>query len=236
VDILTETVYDGDQEINMYRPLHQLPILAAEGSIIPLDKEPVPANGCLNPKAFEVLVVVGKDGVFHIRENVQDDGNTKTTTGDQREIMISYDQARGRLSVDGSNRDWTFRFLSAMIHPENVKLYVGSPGRTALRPTDEKVDLLTNSVIEVPETIHGGNQFGIEIGPNIQLAVIDHSQIISDLLLDFQISPWDKDKIWRIIESSQATTVKMASLLGLGFDEILIGPIVELLLADSRRG
>lgn len=234
VDILTGTVYDGDQEINMYRPLSRLPILAAEGSIIPLDKESVPLNGCPNPKAFEVLVVVGKDGVFHIRENIQDDEDSQTTVDEQRKISISYDQAKGRLLVDGSDRDWSFRFVSSNIQPSNVKLFIGSSASSALRRSDESVTMLPNLVIAVSKKLHDGNQFGILLGPNPQLTVLDHSQTISDLLLDFQISPWDKDKIWRIIESSQATTVKLGRLLGLGLDEVLIGPIVELLLADSR--
>lgn len=66
VDIFTGTVYTGDREIDLYRSLQSIPVLALEGSIIPLDRELVPANGCANPAAIEVIVVVGHDGHFDI--------------------------------------------------------------------------------------------------------------------------------------------------------------------------
>merc|ERR1712093_494932 len=59
------TVYDAG-EIEMFRTLGEIPVLAREGSIVPLDVNP--SNGCLRPDEFEVLVVVGKDGRFELVE------------------------------------------------------------------------------------------------------------------------------------------------------------------------
>lgn len=234
VDILNGTVYDGDQEINTYRSLHHLPILAAEGSIIPLDKELAPENGCPNPNALEILVIVGRDGHFGIRENIQDDPESDNTEDEERVIMIKYHQKNGRVTIDGTNRDWTLRFLSASIDPSQVKVLLGGSNKAPIQCKNESVNDNPSIVVYISHKLHNGKQIVVDLGPNPQLAVNNHSLTISNLLLDFQISPLDKDKIWSIIESHQATTIKMARLLGLGLDEVLIGPVSELLLADSR--
>ena len=74
----------------------------------------------------------------------------------------------------------------------------------------------------------------VELGPNPQLMISDHLERMSRLVLDFQIQNTVKDDIWRIIQSPHPTTTKMAKLIALGLDSDLLGPIAELLLADSR--
>ena len=71
VDIFTGVVYDGNRELTLYRPLSNPPVLAREGSIVPLDGSAVPTNNCANPRSYEILLVVGADGHFEIFE---DDG------------------------------------------------------------------------------------------------------------------------------------------------------------------
>lgn len=66
-------MYDGDREIVLHRPLEEYPVLAHEGSIIALDADVSPRNGCLNPDEFEVIVVVGRDGQASIVEDTRDD-------------------------------------------------------------------------------------------------------------------------------------------------------------------
>lgn len=69
VDIFTGLVYDGGRELEIFRPLGEMPVFAAEGSIIPLNAAAVPENGGHNPSALEVIVIVGKSGRFEIVEN-----------------------------------------------------------------------------------------------------------------------------------------------------------------------
>jgi len=57
---------------------------------------------------------------------------------------------------------------------------------------------------------------------------------VTDFIIGFQIENKLKDKIWEVIRATQPTTVKTGRLLGLGLDEALLGPFVELLLSDSR--
>jgi hypothetical protein len=237
LDILTGSVYDGDQEIDMYRPLQQMPILAAEGAIIPLDRELVLANGCPNPSAFEVLVVVGHDGHFDILENSRDDGELQSTVENQRSIPIKYEQATGRLTVASSGKEWTFRFLST--RTEDSKIEVSVDGIISAEANCEveftSYKYVPCTVVQVPATSNLESLITIELGPDPQLAILDYSETLSDLLLDFQIAPTIKDDVWGIIESDRPTTVKIARLLSLELDARLLGPLTELLLSDSRE-
>lgn len=235
VDILTGSVYDGDQEIDMYRPLQQIPILAAEGCIIPLDRELVPANGCANPSAFEVLVVVGHNGQFNILENSRDDEKSQATTESQRSIPIKYDQAAGRLTVVGTGKEWTFRFISTSIESSTIRVLIDGSVSTEAQCIIETATYVPSTVVKVPAASSPESLITIDLGSDPQLAIMDYSQTISDLLLDFQIAPSVKDKIWEVIQTIHPTTIKISRLLSLGLEGQLLGPLAELLLSDSRR-
>ncbi|KAM9874391.1 putative alpha-xylosidase [Verticillium dahliae] len=45
VVILTGLVHDVSRELAVFRPLHEMPVFAREGSIIPLDAAVIPENG-----------------------------------------------------------------------------------------------------------------------------------------------------------------------------------------------
>ncbi|KAK3048725.1 hypothetical protein LTR09_010034 [Extremus antarcticus] len=235
VDVLTGVVYDGDQEIDMYRPLDQLPLLAAEGSIIPLDAEHVPLNGCPNPQAFEVLVVIGRDARFEILENTQDDENSQATDGSQRSIPIDYDQAAGRLQVPGTGRAWTFRFLSTNIDSLAIRVLTDGKQSNKAECTTESTNGVPTTVVKVPTISNPESAIVIELGPDPHFAITDHTQHIRDLILDFQISNILKNDIWEIIQAKQPVSTKMARLISLGLDKDWFGPIAELLQADGRR-
>ncbi|KAH7074397.1 glycosyl hydrolases family 31-domain-containing protein [Paraphoma chrysanthemicola] len=72
VDIFTGIVYNRKGELQIHRPLDLIPVLAKEGSIIPLDGAWRPKSGSPNPDSLEILVVVGADGSFTL---IEDDGN-----------------------------------------------------------------------------------------------------------------------------------------------------------------
>ena len=235
VDILTGSVYDGDREIDMYRPLQHIPILASEGSIIPLDRELVPANGCVNPDAFEVLVVVGHDSQFDILENTQDDSKPQAATESERSIHIEYDQGAGRLTAVGAGREWTFRFISMTASPSNIRVLIDGSLHTEAQCSIEVATHLLSTVVKLPAAADAKNLITIELGADPQLAIMDYTETIKDFLVHFQIEVALKDKIWEVIQSTQPTTVKIGRLLSLGLDDAIFGPLAELMLSDSRN-
>ncbi|KIW01961.1 uncharacterized protein PV09_06798 [Verruconis gallopava] len=235
VDIFSGVVYDGEQEVDMFRPLGQVPALAPEGAIIPLDREIVPANGCPNPDSFEVLVIVGSDGFFEIVENSRDDTGTKSRSECLRRIPIKYDHTSGRLSVASAGKSWTFRFISASIEADRIQVKHGSQLAENIEIEIGYTGDVPCTVVKVPKAISSETEIEINLGQTPHLNVWDHTKAISDLILDYQIEFSTKDRIWEIIEAKQPKQTKIARLISLGLDYTLIGPIMELLLADSRN-
>jgi alpha-glucosidase (family GH31 glycosyl hydrolase) len=244
VDIFTGTVYDGGRMLNLYRQLTEYPVFAHEGSIIPLDAAELPANGGPNPTDYEVLVVVGKDGKFGIVEDLADDAEAAKPVGKayrQRHIPITWTQAEGCLRIgpvksddndaayDDSKRNWRIRFLSCReVDFKNVKV------------TD------FNAEVGVDRSLAGGctvnltdvpskKELVIEIGKNPQLDVLDIKEPIRSMINGFQCAYDIKDQIYECIKEDRLSiTARSSRLLAIEVDEKLVGPVFELLLADSR--
>lgn len=235
VEILTGSVYDGDRELDMYRPLKHIPILAPEGAIIPLDRELIPANGCRNPTAFEILVVVGYDGKFDILEDIQDDpGQQAILESQQRSISIECDHRSGRLTTIGADREWTFRFLSIRTDPSNVRVLMDGSIANDAQCSTVYSPYLSSTVVRLPGAVSAKSSITIELGEPPQLATMDYTKTISDVLVDYQIEIKLKDRLWDIIQTAQPMTVKIGRILSLGSEESVFGPLAELILSDSR--
>jgi alpha-glucosidase (family GH31 glycosyl hydrolase) len=235
VDILTGFVYDGDRETNTYRSLHEIPVFASEGSIIPLDRELVPANGCGNPNAFEVLVVVGQDCKFSIIEDCQDDQHVQAMEN-RREIPITYEQASGRLRVPASGRAWTFRFIALLSTASPIRVQIGESPSTEATVKVENFPKLPSTIIELPIVTDPGSAITLDLGPDPQVSIIDHTAVASRMVEDFQIDNNMKDNIWAAVGAHQPTSIKMSRILSLGLEEDIVGPLIELLSSDSRAG
>lgn len=208
VDIFTGTIYDGG-EVTMHRTLGEIPVLAREGTIVPLDAHP--SNGCLRPDAFEILVVIGKDGSFDLKE-------------DDKTYHISYEQKSGKL-VSNVDRPCTFRFLG---------FTSGVEVRSADGTKAEEVHRFT-SFPDVPSlAIKVPGPSTIELGAEPKLEAIDQKARIEAILLDYQVEFAFKDKIWAAVTDPHASlNVKTRNLMALG-DDKLTGPILELVLADGK--
>lgn len=237
IDIYNGTVYDSDREIELWRSLEEIPVLAPEGTIIPLDAALKPGNGGANPHNFELLVIVGRDAEFTIVEDVRDDIEAKEASSDNRRVIpIKWDQKAGVLTVHGPvGRGWMIRFLSCLDKEQASSVDVvfsRSSANTSTSPVDSRV---TDTTVQVTETAaKQAGTFTVSIGKDPQLNIVNHSAKIRRLLLDFQIDFGLKDRIFSITESKQPVAVKVGRLLSLGLESAISGPIVELLLADSR--
>lgn len=239
VDIFTGTVYDGDRELTLYRPLEGYPVLAHEGSIIPLDADHAPRNGCLNPDAFEVLIVVGQDGHADVIEDSRDDGSQDINedAGKQRISTIIYAQARGKLIANVTGRSWAFRFLAFTTKPKELKVLINGHDRT--KDSIATVIHYPNTpglLVQCPFVSAEEYSIIIDLGANPQLSVIDHRAQLERLIMNYQIEFQKKNKLWDVVErfEGRPLNVTIGNLTALGYDEAIVGPIAELLLADSR--
>jgi hypothetical protein len=251
VDIFTGIVYDGNRTLNLYRKLDEYPVFAAEGSIIPLDAAAEPKNGARNPEGFEVLVVVGKNAQFSILEDPEDDSPEAHSTAPEsgeRSSLIQYYQDEGKLSAKVTGRAWTFRFVALCdVKLEEVKALVNGEISKDAEVEIQLYPQLPSLVVQLP-ALEGGSDIEIHVGKNPQLSIFDVKARLFRLMLDFQTPFYIKDHIWNVIDAEYVPfgsakggaqhhtpfTVNVGQLLALGLDEAVIGPVCELLLADSR--
>ena len=243
VDIFTGTMYDGDRELDLYRPLNEIPVLAKEGAIVPLDAEAAPKNGGVNPDDYEVLVVVGKDGKAKVIEHAEDDEGNQASAGKkerkQRESTIEFDQNAGTLTAKVARGQWSFRFLSfTSVESKEIKVSVDSKDSSKdalikIHSSHTSIEV-RGLVVDVPDLADGNHTVIIELGKDPQLDVIDHTPRIEEMLRDYQIEFTMKDRIWDIVNRKQGLGQKMSNLIALGLEEAIRGPLEELLLADRR--
>jgi alpha-glucosidase (family GH31 glycosyl hydrolase) len=244
VDIFLGFVYDGGRMIYLHRYLDHYPVLAHEGSIIPLDAEDVPINGGLNPKGYELIVIVGKDGHFEMVEDVRDDqgdGKDGTKAYQQRRIPINWDQAEGSLRIGASKcqandpqsgdvkRNWTVKFLSCT----GVEL---SKISTSGHDAEINVDKPPAGGLRIKiEGVPTNQELTINIGPNPQLDVLDIKDPAHCVINDFQMKFEHKDTLFNCIKTPGLTVpTRCSGLLASGVENKFLGPVLELLLADLR--
>ena len=235
VDLLTGRVYDGDRELDMYRPLGDVPVLATGGAIVPLDLLLTPDNGCKNPEGYEVLVVVGKDGKYTIIENERDN----VQAGDKKNEHVSeieWNQGDGRLTIKSPlPKGWAVRFVSVLETSQAPSVSVNGTAASKAKVSVEKDGRFPGLVISLSEAVEANSTITIDIGAEPQLGVWDHSRKLEDLITALQINFAMKDNIWSAIQSKQPDVVKMGRLLGLALETEVAGPLVEYLVGDSRK-
>ncbi len=178
---------------------------------------------------------MGSDGKAVIRE---DPGDDEVPLGDHhsgpRELHLNYNQSRGQLTFDSSAKDWTLRFLSLMRVPASLLVSVNGEAVPNVQATLEKHADFPGLVLHIPRLAGGNATVVIDLGENPQLGDVDITNRIHDFLMDFQMDMGLKDKIWSVVQSSRPTAVKVGQLETMDLDEELLGPVMELLLADSR--
>ncbi|KAL4760992.1 glycosyl hydrolases family 31-domain-containing protein [Aspergillus foveolatus] len=246
VDIFCGTVYDGGRMVTFYRPIDKYPVLAPEGSIVTLTSEAYPGNGCLNPPGIEALVIVGKDGRASLIENVVDDDfslfKEQVTHAPNLRVAwtIDFKQATGELTarIPAGKLNLNLRFLGMNLIPQGIRVL--ADGRDLTNDgIDVRLDRYSNKpclsiffsgfVSLRPTTIT------ISLGPDPQLGVLDHTARLEELIRGYQAEVRMKDQLWNAIEEGKGRPLSIiSSLLALGYDEAIVGPLVELIAADSR--
>ncbi|KAF4995308.1 hypothetical protein FGRMN_5207 [Fusarium graminum] len=229
IDIFTGTVYDGDHDIRMYRSIESMPVLAHEGSIITLDGNSTPGNGGESPKQLEILVAIGKDGEITMEE--EPDSVKKEDEGPN--YSLSYVQSEGLLSLELKGKPCTIKFLSLVKSEVGFQSGEDTGGAAVfgINTSIENYPDVPGLVVSIPG---GFNHIDILLGSDPKLGVLDPLPRIQDLILDYQMDMSKKVKLWEVTKAPVPMAVKIGQLMALGLDGELLGPIMELLMADSR--
>lgn len=235
VDMFTGQVYDADREITFYRSLENYPVLIREGTVIPMDASPAPRNGCLNVDAFEFLVVVGNNAEAIVLENVGDDAPHSTASKEQRKYAVHYNQAEGKLTAEPIDRPSKFRFLSLTFVPDDLKIYCDGIDRTKEAKVTVEEDCQTPGLAIECSFSTMAHCVTIELGCDPQLGVMDPKRCLEPLILDYQCEFEMKDQLWKVVtDHKKPVNAVIGTLLSLGYDDSVVGPVSEQLLADSR--
>jgi alpha-glucosidase (family GH31 glycosyl hydrolase) len=230
VDIFSGVVYDGNRLLWVARPLDACPVFAREGSIIPLDAEAEPENGCKEPEGIELVVVVGADGSFELLE---DEGTGATL--DEIEFsstLITFSQSAGRLTINPrkgassprTHRTWSIRF-PGFSSAKEIHFHVNSTAQ-GVHPegstTGLTVRLGSHSV---------DDELVLSIGENPQLDVVSPNPRIMTFLQQAQMSLGLKDRIWKVVSKEAPAAVRAGELVALGLRDEILQPILECMLA-----
>ncbi|KAL4865168.1 hypothetical protein BDV12DRAFT_175129 [Aspergillus spectabilis] len=245
IDLITNTIYDGNRGITFYRSIDRYPVLAAEGSIIPMDGDGI-RTGTHNPTVLDIFVVVGNDGSTSVIESTKDDTFepiASDTEPQLAESTLTYTQAEGKLTIRSSRiRQWAFRFSGITSIPKGLKVTVNGVDRTvnSIVAVDGDGQPQPHLYVWSPYLLRQDDDgdayvITIELGVDPQLAVRDHTGTLEELIRGFQIEFAMKDKLWAAIEGWRERPLNaISSLLALGLDEAVVGPLIELVSADSR--
>lgn len=257
VDIFTGTVYDGDREVLLHRTLQSYPVLAPEGAIIPLDAAWRPENDVPNPRAFEVLLVVGANGSFSLAE---DNGSgTHVDDGDFRMIddegiesghenvrfsytPITYEQSTGVLKIGPTSpsdpsipaaRDWKIRLISHTPRaPSEIRCITTSAKKA--KPLAYTTSTVDNGTILSLTSVPSNQGCIIELSEGPQLDVLDPTKKCWQIIMDTNMSYDRKWDVWGVVDADQDVKTRVSRLQNMGLPQEFLDALVELLLADGR--
>jgi len=253
VDIFTGVVYDGNRDLLLHRPLTGVPVLAAEGAIIPLDGSSHLKNGAPNPSSLEILLVVGADGSFDLIEDngsgtQVDDGGLQVVEADGLEsgddnvtfscTTISYRQSSGILRIGSTSpmdpsipthRDWSIRLIGHTPQ-EEVRCQLKNSKKSSIIKTtaDSK-----GTVIHL-KAVPSDQECILELGQGPQLDIIDPTSLCWPLIYDTFGNYDQKESIWYTITANQPVSTRVSRLQNMGLKQELLDALLELILADSR--
>lgn len=230
VDIFTSAVYDGDCHVKLHRTLDGYPVLAKEGSIIPLDGPLSPPNECGNPTSLELLVAVGADGKFDL---IEDDG-TGSSISDVKSTTtpITFSQESGTLTIgpssaSGPERTWKIRFLASSTKPTGITI---DSKEQAVKSSASRSDL--DTVVEV--VLSAESKAIIELGKNPQLTATDVKKFVFPIMDMAQVDYNAKSALWNQITGKGSKNVKVSRILASPLPEEFKNAILEYVLADER--
>lgn len=69
IDFFNGRIYDGNKDVDMFRNIWEIPVLAKAGAIVPMAQEKTVGSDTSNPQAFEIKVFGGATGSFVLYED-----------------------------------------------------------------------------------------------------------------------------------------------------------------------
>ncbi len=232
VDIFRpDLVYDGDRELRFHRTLSQIPILAKEGTIVPLDGSATLTNGTSNPAEIDLLLVVGADAKFELIE--EDESSARVVRPDRDTFVrtpITWEQRTGRLTIGppsrptGKTRHWTVKLVGHT-----------SSDLSRLLPSSMSVAEKDASTVINLGAVQSRRSIEVVLGPDLQLDVVDMPARVREVIYRAETEHQMKETVWQLVTQSTAPLhSRQKKLSELDVDDDLREAVLEVWLADER--
>lgn len=236
-------VYRGNRDVYFHRTISEIPVLAKEGTIIPIDSTPKLANGSSLPTEITILLVVGADGYFELVEEPLDEEASLQVTPAQssyKRTPITWKQKEGIIIIgpewngvanDRNWRTWKLKLVGHTSTAARIDAEFGSHCVTV-------VDGGKSTLIElgpVHRFAAKGTAFEISLGDDLQLDVVDIPARVHEVLYRAETYYDTKESVWRLItEDRDAVEHRVQRLFDWGVERTLINALVEIWAADER--
>ncbi|KAK4466227.1 glycoside hydrolase [Cladorrhinum samala] len=226
-------VYDGDRYVRLHRDLDKVPVLAKEGTIIPLDTTPNLANGAQRPSEITICLVVGADASFELVEESQEsDSETHPPPSSFCRTPITWKQQEGILSIgpeskpSGKPRDWVVK----LIGHTNSNVQARLPSHFPVRHEDGCTVVKLGNVND-----RSSVAFEVELGGDLQLDVVDIKKHLFERLHRAEMWYDSKDGAWDVVtNSSDSIEDRVKKLINMDADAHLKNAVMEVWAADAR--
>ncbi|KAL2156674.1 hypothetical protein VTH82DRAFT_1419 [Thermothelomyces myriococcoides] len=242
-------VYDGGRYMYLHRELSQIPVLAKEGTIVPLDTTPRTGHGASRPTEITILLVVGKDAHFELVEEPerQGGGDSDALIDDETPLSafvrtpITWSQEDGVLTIgpewNGAGarrwRQWNVK----LVGHTNTDVQLQVPGFRVTRDVEARCTTIALGNVhrwQQQDDGGGGGGFEISLGRDLQLDVVDVRARAFEVLHRAEMGYEAKDPVWDVFTSGDAVETRVRRLAALGVDPALKNALMEVWAADGR--
>ncbi|PTT67105.1 alpha-xylosidase [Arthrobacter sp. HMWF013] len=231
IDLFTGLIYQGDRSIYLYRPMHQIPVLAKAGAIVPLTHHTEIENGTPNPHKLEIRIFAGASGTFDLIEDNDDAHSTPARTPmrlDWNTGTFTVGPATGDLAHIPATRNFDLTFIGF----EAAMAFEATTGGEELRAAstyNAETNTTTIRVGDIPVT----SGLTIRVDSGMRMGRNDAVRRIFERLADAQIDFATKESIFAKVSSARKIPVLVSDLQSMDLQPNLLGSILELLLADA---
>ena len=224
--------YRGEKELELYRGRETYPVLAKAGAIVPLSEE-CEGFGTALPKAFELRVFAGKDGVFRMYEDNESLKRLKKCVTEYRfswrkKSRISIRPAEGDLSILPKKRAYRVTLFGASA-PKKVRVITDGIESKASYEYDELNGKLSVRIPPAPVTsgidivIDGSGTFFEE----------DWRREIGTRLPKWQTENQVKQEICDALSAGLSKGAFLAAMLTKVTNRYILGEITEIVTAGE---
>ena len=235
-DIFTGMTYRGGQNMEMYRDINSIPVLAKAGAIVPFTEEISAVQAQANPTTMTLKVFAGDDGSFTIYEDdnatcdyekeicVQTKVSLNWNAKEQQSIVIH--PAEGEVSLIPEKRIWTV-MLCGVEEGYPAGILVNGEVIKAETSYDYMMKALT---IVLPETAVS-SEVKIVFEDELKLAENRIDEKLLEFLYQAEIDYTVKTKLHELFTGNKNRFSVVSELRTMGLDENLVGCLLEILLA-----